>query len=77
MYANIVSGGGTIVLGDPRGVVKQGNIRVGTSASALSEIVDAGDIIVVAGNHENQTIAVEHGASCLIVLRCSNCSGRH
>ena len=67
-YANIVSTlGGTMVLGDPQGVVKQGNIRVGTSASALSEIVDAGDIIVVAGNHENQTIAVEHGASCLIV----------
>ncbi len=59
--------GGTMVLGDPQGVVKQGNIRVGTSAPPFSEIADAGDIIVVAGNHENQTIAAEHGASCLIV----------
>ncbi len=38
-----------------------------TSASALRQIVDAGDNIVVTGNHENQTIAAEHGASCLIV----------
>ncbi len=35
-------------------------IFVGTfSASALSEIVDAGDIIVAAGNHENQTIKAD------------------
>ncbi len=28
-----------MVLGDPQGVVKQGNIRVGTSASALSRLL--------------------------------------
>ncbi len=31
---------GTMVLGDPQGVVKQGNIRVGTSAATF-EIVDS------------------------------------
>ncbi len=53
-----------MVLGDPQGVVKQGNIRI-YQRFRLSEIVDAGDIIVVAGNHENQTIAV--GAVLLLL----------
>lgn len=67
-YANIVSTlNGTMTLGNPNDTVKDGNIRIGTSAAALSEIVSSGDIVVVAGNHENQTVAVEHGASCLIV----------
>ena len=67
-YANIVSTlNGTMTLGNPNDTVKDGNIRIGTSAAALSEIVSNGDIVVVAGNHENQTVAVEHGASCLIV----------
>lgn len=74
-YANIVSTlNGTMTLGNPNDTVKDGNIRIGTSAAALSEIVSSGDIVVVAGNHENQTVAVEHGASCLIVSCDANVS---
>ncbi len=38
----------------------------------LSEIVDAGDIIVVAGNHENQTITgLSTALPALLSLACS------
>ncbi len=41
---------GTMVLGDPQGVVKQALFALVPSASALQRFsVDAGDIIVVAG----------------------------
>ncbi len=55
-----------MVLGDPQGVVN-GQYSRWYQRFRPFEIVDAGIIIVVAGNHGEQTIAVEHGASCLIV----------
>ncbi len=60
-----------------RALLSRGNIRVGTSASALSEVMTAGDIIVVAGNHENQTIAVEHIAFTLLCSYDAPIAGRH
>ncbi len=67
-YKNILSTlGGTMLVGDPSGFVSQGGIRVGTCSVSMTEIIEAGDIVVVAGNHENQLLAIKQGASCLIV----------
>lgn len=67
-YKNILSTlGGTMLVGDPSGSVSQGGIRVGTCSVSMTEIIEAGDIVVVAGNHENQLLAIKQGASCLIV----------
>ncbi|WP_314775122.1 putative manganese-dependent inorganic diphosphatase [Lancefieldella rimae] len=67
-YKNILSTlGGTMLVGDPSGSVSQGGIRVGTCSVSMAEIIEAGDIVVVAGNHENQLLAIKQGASCLIV----------
>ena len=67
-YKNILSTlGGTMLVGDPSGFVSQGGIRVGTCSVSMTEIIEAGDIVVVAGNHENQLLAIKQGSSCLIV----------
>ena len=67
-YKNILSTlGGTMLVGDQNGSVSQGGIRVGTCSVSMTEIIEAGDIVVVAGNHENQLLAIKQGASCLIV----------
>ena len=67
-YKNILSMlGGTMLVGDQNGSVSQGGIRVGTCSVSMTEIIEAGDIVVVAGNHENQLLAIKQGASCLIV----------
>ena len=67
-YKNILSTlGGTMLVGDPNGFVSQGGIRVGTCSVSMTEIIEAGDIVVVAGNHENQLLAIKQGASCVIV----------
>ena len=67
-YKNILSTlGGTMLVGDQNGSVSQGGIRVGTCSVSMTAIIEAGDIVVVAGNHENQLLAIKQGASCLIV----------
>ncbi len=67
-YKNILSTlGGTMLVGDQNGSVSRGGIRVGTCSVSMTEIIEAGDIVVVAGNHENQLLAIKQGASCLIV----------
>ena len=67
-YKNLLSTlGGTMLVGDQNGSVSQGGIRVGTCSVSMTEIIEAGDIVVVAGNHENQLLAIKQGASCLIV----------
>lgn len=67
-YKNILSTlGGTMLVGDQNDSVSQGGIRVGTCSVSMTEIIEAGDIVVVAGNHENQLLAIKQGASCLIV----------
>lgn len=61
-----------MLVGDPDNYVSQGSIRIGTCALSMTEIVGKGDIVVVAGNHENQLLAIKQGASCLIV----SCDGK-
>ncbi len=72
-YKNIISTlSGSMLVGDPDNYVSQGSIRIGTCALSMTEIVGKGDIVVVAGNHENQLLAIKQGASCLIV----SCDGK-
>lgn len=72
-YKNIISTlSGSMLVGDPDNYVSQGSIRIGTCALSMTEIVGKGDIVVVAGNHENQLLAIRQGASCLIV----SCDGK-
>ncbi len=72
-YKNIISTlNGSMLVGDPDNYVSQGSIRIGTCALSMTEIVGKGDIVVVAGNHENQLLAIKQGASCLIV----SCDGK-
>ena len=58
---------GTMVVGDPRGVVETGEICVGTTPEAMEGVVKKGDTVLVTDRYESQRFALESGAGLLIV----------
>jgi len=68
-YANILETlNGTLITGDPEGAVRSGKIVVGAaSPETMEDIVDPGDLVIVANRYESQYCAIEMGASCIVV----------
>ena len=68
-YRNIIETlGGTLITGDPDGCVTSGKVVVGAaSPEIMEEILEPGDLVLVANRYESQYCAVEMGASCIVV----------
>ena len=59
---------GEIVVGDPEARFMKGKIVVAAAhGSALEGFIDEGDTVLVGGNADMQKMAVEKGASCIVV----------
>jgi manganese-dependent inorganic pyrophosphatase len=59
---------GTLITGDPAGCVESGKIVVGAaSPEIMEEVVEPGDLVIVANRYESQYCAIEMGASCIVV----------
>lgn len=68
-YQNILETlNGTLITGDKNACVQTGKIVVGAaSPEIMEEVVEKGDIVLVANRYESQYCAIEMGASCIIV----------
>ena len=68
-YRNIIETlGGTLITGDPDGCVTSGKVVVGAaSPEIMEEILEPGDLVLVANRYESQYCTVEMGASCIVV----------
>lgn len=68
-YRNIIETlGGTLITGDPDGCVTTGKVVVGAASPELmEEVLEPGDLVLVANRYESQYCAVEMGASCIVV----------
>ena len=59
---------GTLVTGDPEGCVETGKVVVAAaSPETLEEVVEKGDVVLVANRYDSQFCAIEMGAACLVV----------
>lgn len=59
---------GTLITGDPNGCVQTGKIVVGAaSPETMEEVVEQGDLVIVANRYESQYCAIEMEASCIVV----------
>ena len=60
--------GGTLITGDPDGCVTTGKVVVGAASPELmEEVLEPGDLVLVANRYESQYCAVEMGAACIVV----------
>ena len=68
-YANILETlNGTLITGDISGCVSGGKIVIGAASPELmEEVVQEGDIVLVANRYEAQFCAIEMGAACIVV----------
>lgn len=68
-YQNILETlGATMITGDPAGKVTRGKIVVGAgSPEIMEEVVEEGDLVLLANRYEAQYCAIEMGAACIIV----------
>ena len=68
-YRNIIETlGGTLITGDPDGCVTSGKVVVGAaSPEIMEEILEPGDLVLVANRYESQYCAIEMGAACIVV----------
>lgn len=68
-YRNIIETlGGTLITGDPDGCVTTGKVVVGAASPELmEEVLEPGDLVLVANRYESQYCAVEMGAACIVV----------
>ena len=68
-YRNIIETlGGTLITGDPDGCVTTGKVVVGAASPELmEEVLEPGDLVLVANRYESQYCAVEMGAACMVV----------
>ena len=59
---------GEIVVGDPDSRFTKGKVVVAYSGpSAMSELIDTGDTVIIASGAEMQKTAIDRGASCIII----------
>ena len=59
---------GTLITGDPAGLVQSGKIVVGAaSPETMEAVVEQGDLVIVANRYESQYCAIEMGAACIVV----------
>ena len=59
---------GTMITGDPEDTVTKGKIVIGAASPEIMEdVVEEGDIVLVANRYEAQYCAIEAGAHCIIV----------
>lgn len=67
-YQNIVDTlKGTMIVGDPNGVLTKGDIHIGSSPDMMEGAIRPGDIVLVTDRYDTQHFAIDAGASCLIV----------
>ena len=68
-YKNIIETlGGTLITGNPNGCVTTGKVVIGAaSPETMEEVLEPGDLVLVANRYESQYCAIEMGASCMIV----------
>lgn len=68
-YRNIIETlSGTLITGDPDGCVTTGKVVVGAASPELmEEVLEPGDLVLVANRYESQYCAVEMGAACIVV----------
>lgn len=68
-YQNILEAlGGTLITGDPNGCVESGKVVVAAaSPETMEEVVEPGDLVLVANRYDSQYCAIEMGAGCLVV----------
>lgn len=68
-YKNIIETlSGTLITGNPDGCVTTGKVVIGAaSPETMEEILEPGDLVLVANRYESQYCAIEMGASCVIV----------
>ena len=68
-YKNILEAlNGTLITGDPEGYVKTGKVVVAAaSPETLEEVVEEGDLVLVANRYDSQYCAIEMGAGCIVV----------
>ena len=68
-YKNILEAlNGTLLTGDPDGYVKTGKVVVAAaSPETLEEVVEEGDLVLVANRYDSQYCAIEMGAGCIVV----------
>ncbi len=68
-YKNILEAlSGTLITGDPEGCVQTGKVVVAAaSPETLENVVEAGDLVLVANRYDSQYCAIEMGAGCLVV----------
>lgn len=68
-YKNILEAlGGTLITGDPEGCVETGKVVVAAaSPETMEEVVEVGDLVLVANRYDSQYCAIEMGAGCLVV----------
>ena len=68
-YRNILETlNGTMITGDPDGCVMTGKIIIGAaSPETMEEVVEQGDLVLVANRYESQYCAIEMGAACVVV----------
>lgn len=68
-YQNILETlSGRLITGDPAGRVETGKVVVGAaSPEIMEEVVEQGDVVLVANRYESQYCAIEMGAACIIV----------
>lgn len=68
-YKNILEAlSGTLITGDPDGCVQTGKVVVAAaSPETLEEVVEKGDLVLVANRYDTQYCAIEMGAGCLVV----------
>ena len=59
---------GEIVIGDPDGRFSKGKIVVAASSpSVMEDMIDENDLVILGSNTELQKLALERGASCMVV----------
>ena len=65
-YQNIIETlSGTLITGNPDGCVTTGKVVIGAaSPETMEEILEPGDLVLVANRYESQYCAIEMGASC-------------
>lgn len=68
-YKNILEAlGGTLITGDPEGYVKTGKVVVAAaSPETLEDVVEEGDLVLLANRYDTQYCAIEMGADCIVV----------
>lgn len=74
-YKNILEAlGGTLITGDPEGCVETGKVVVAAaSPETMEEVVEVGDLVLVANRYDSQYCAIEMGAGCLVVCTAPLC----